>query len=127
MQQTAHRQHIDFHLVHDHHQEIHARLLNWARWANGRPVRHTAPMFRMYQSAAKVRSDREAPIQINKLDAMAMQKGVSSLPLAHMWATNWCYLKPVNPGKACRELGTTMGGLAQLLHDARQMLVNRGF
>lgn len=119
------KQHIDFHAVHDKHAKIHDRLLNWARWANGRAGKETAPMFRLYQSSARVRAEVDAPLQVNRLDAVAVAKGVAALPEAHRGAINWCYLRPVNPSKACRELGTTMGGLAQLLHDARQILVNR--
>lgn len=119
------KQHIDFHVVHEQHAGIHDRLLNWARWANGRAAKQTTPMFRLYQSTARVRADREAPLDVNRLDAAAVAKGVSALPGVHRGAINWCYLRPVNPSKACRELGTTMAGLAQLLHDARQILVNR--
>jgi hypothetical protein len=118
--------HVDFHVVHEQHVRIHTRLLNWARWCNGRPATQTAPMFRMYQSSARVRAERDSPLQVNRLDAAAVQKAVVELPHAHLAALNWCYLRPVNPSKACREIGTTMNGLSQLLHDARQILVNRG-
>ena len=46
-------------------------------------------------------------------------------PVKHRAAINWCYVAPVNPRRACQDIGVSMQGLSDLLTDGRQMLVNR--
>lgn len=118
--------HIDFHVVDEKHHAIHARLLNWAAWCSGglgAPA--SAPGFELYVSPARAKAQSAGTPAVDRMDAARIAKGVYALPAPHRAALNWCYLKPVNPGRACREVGTNMAGLAQLVRDGRQMLVNR--
>ena len=116
---------IDFHGVEERHQAIHARLLNWARWCNGRPGSSVSPMFRGYRST-DVWAAPSVSEPVDKLDAAKIAKAVIALPDKHRGATQWHYVKPVAPGKAARELAVTLVDLAQLVIDARTMLINRG-
>ena len=115
---------VDFHEVKPQHMQIHERLEHWARWANGRPKQNASPVFRGYRDRS-YQNELPAPVVVRPLDAMLVGKGVGLLPSAHRDALLWCYLKPVHPRSKASELGTTLQGLAQLLHDGRQMLVNR--
>ena len=67
----------------------------------------------------------ETSIPIDKLDAAEIQKAVTALPDKHMRAIGWCYLRPTNPQAQARELGVSLQGLADLIHNGRTMLVNR--
>lgn len=118
---------IDLHTVEPKHDKIHARLLNWASWCCGdMGGAASAPGFELYRSSARAREQSSGNPSPDRMDAAMVAKGVYALPAPHRAALNWCYLKPVAPGRACRELGTTMAGLAQLVRDGRTMLVNRG-
>ena len=118
---------IDFHTVEAHQREIDERLRNWGRWCNGTPVSLTSPMFRMTPPPPRVRGEMayQSAYPVDKMDAQAIGKAVAALPASHRAAVNWCYVKPVGPKRACQEIGTTMDGLALLLRDGRQMLINR--
>jgi DNA-directed RNA polymerase specialized sigma24 family protein len=122
------RESIDFHAVEAHQAGIHSRLENWARWCNGREAPHTSPMFRLSLSTARARSGGgmfSAGSPVDKMDAVAIAKAVAALPTGHRSALNWCYIKPVSPKRACQAIGTSMEGLALLVRDGRQMLINR--
>jgi hypothetical protein len=117
-------QHIDFHQVEPHQRDIDRRLLNWGKWCNGGTAPSVSPMFRLCPPPARVRGEAK-PTAVDSADACRIAKGVAILPAAHRQAINWAYVKPSSPGKACREFGITMAGLAQLLREGRQMLINR--
>lgn len=120
------RSHIDFHFVEEHQRPIDARLKNWAIWCNGSGAPATSPMFRLIPACREVRGDVNAGLStVDRMDAALLAKAVATLPAPHRSALNWAYVKPVNPRRACRDLGTTMEGLALLLRDGRQMLINR--
>lgn len=118
---------IDFHAVEAKHHEIHARLQNWARWCNGRAAPSISPMFSMVRSAARARGAEHtwALSAVDGLDAQRIAKAIGHLPQPHRLALSWCYLKPINPRRAAQDQGTTLEGLALLLRDGRQMLINR--
>jgi hypothetical protein len=119
---------IDFDAVPAHHYAIDARLRNWGTWCNGTRGDSSSPMFRLAQSSARARTDsRTSSLGIDPSDAVRIAVGVTALPVKHAAALNWCYVKPVGPRKFCEVVGTTMEGLATLLDEARQMLINRGF
>lgn len=118
------KQQIDFHQVEPHQREIDQRLLNWGKWCNGGDAPAVSPMFRMCPPPPRVRADVK-PTTVDSGDACKIAKAVSALPAPHRAAVNWAYVKPTTPLKACRALGTTMAGLALLLRDGRQMLINR--
>ena len=118
---------IDFHAVEEKHYAIHDRLMNWARWCNGTGAPSESPMFRLYRSSARAKADYMASsgISVDQSDAARIAKAVIALPDVHRSAINWNYVKPVSPARACRAIGTSMTGLALLVRDGRQMLVNR--
>ena len=57
---------------------------------------------------------------------LRVSRAVAALPAPHRGAIVWCYISKEGPGVARKRLGTTYEGLAQLLRDGRQLLVNRG-
>ena len=118
---------VDFHAVEEHQREIDRRLHNWAKWCRGSNVPMTSPMFRMTPTPPLVRGDMAYQMAdtIDRMDAMRIAKAVVALPDGHRAAVNWAYVKPVNPARACRAIGVSMDGLALLLRDGRQMLINR--
>ena len=119
---------IDFHAVEAKHAAIHDRLLNWARWCNGSGGPSQSPMFRLFVSPARARAGEVAhfSIPVDKSDAIRIAKAVIALPDGHRAAVQWAYVKPVSPRRAASNIGTTLTGLALLVRDGRQMLVNRG-
>lgn len=118
---------VDFSAVEPHHVAIDARLTNWARWSSGRSGRDCSPMFRLYRSSEARRMDAvDAPPPIDSLDAQRVQKAVAGLPTPHRLALSWCYIHRTNARKAAQLLGESLPGLARLIRDARQMLINRG-
>lgn len=119
---------IDFHRVEEKHAEIHKRLQNWAQWCNGSSgPADVSPMFRLYRSPARARGAEASwsGIAVDGPDASRIARYVAQLPEPHRKALNWSYLKPINPRRAACDLGTTLDGLALLVRDGRQMLVNR--
>lgn len=118
---------IDFHRVEEKHADIHTRLQNWAQWCNGRESGSISPMFRLYRSPARARGAESSwsGVPVNGPDAARIARYVGQLPEKHRKSLNWCYLKPVNPRRAASDLAVTLEGLALLLRDARQMLINR--
>ena len=122
------KEHIDFHAVEPHQREIDTRLANWARWCNGSYAPMSSPMFRMAPPPPRVRGDmayQSAGLSVDKMDAAKIAKGVAALPASHRAAINWHYIKPVSPQRACQAIGTSKEGLALLVRDGRQMLINR--
>ncbi len=120
---------VDFHAVDERHHAIHIRLENWARWCNGREAGSVSPMFRMYRSPARARGAEHTWAigpQVDGMDAQRIAKAVARLPELHRKALAWCYIKPVNPRRQAADMGVTLEGLALLLRDGRQMLLNRG-
>ncbi|WP_313082583.1 hypothetical protein [Pulveribacter sp.] len=118
---------IDFNAVPPEHRGIDERLHNWGRWCNGgRALSGMSPMFRMVPPPPKQRVDVwESEGRVDGLDATAIAKGVAELPQPHRTALNWLYVRPCAPKRACQAIGTSMQGLGQLLHDGRQMLINK--
>ena len=117
---------IDFHVIPEKQQAIHARLENWARWVRVRPHGwQTHPMFRMFQSKAR---QWEAPVirnPVNTLDAALVEKAVSALPEKHREAIRWCYVYAGNPAGMARHLAVSKQGLLDLVNAGRSMLNNR--
>lgn len=119
-------EHIDYHLVADHHVGIHMKLEQWARWVRVRPHGwQTAPMFRQYRSKAFQWHTPEIRPQINTLEAVEMEKAVSRLPEKHRDAIRWAYVWQLSPVAEARRLGVTKQGLMELIQSARSMLNNR--
>jgi DNA-directed RNA polymerase specialized sigma24 family protein len=122
------RDDIDLHAVRHEHLAIHERAMNWARYVRdgNRSGHGTAPMFRHYRSSEVWGTDT-LRTPIDTLDGHRMEKAVAQLPEKHRDAIRWSYVYVwIQPAKACRGLGVTRSGLADLVHDARSMLKNRG-
>lgn len=115
---------IDFHYIDPKHAEIHGRLEDWAISCHGPRGSSATPMFRLFRSSYTMVA-REALRPIDHLDAKKVGQGVAALPIPHRLSIHWCYIIRNSPKKACQEIGTNLPGLARLIHDGRQMLVNR--
>lgn len=122
------RQFVDFNYVEPAHLEIDAWLVNWARWSMNRGSSGASPMFRQYRSTdANQVHGSVAADAVDVIAAQAAQKAVSHLPSRNRIAISWCYIKRNNPREAAHSLGESLQGLALLIRNGRQMLVNRKF
>ena len=121
------RPYVDFSVVEPKHRAMDARLVNWARWCINRAGSGTSPMFRLYRSTDASQAYGAAVADpVDTIDAMRMQVSVTKLPPPHRLAISWAYIKRSSPRRAAQELGHSLEGLALLVRDGRQMLVNRG-
>ena len=118
---------LDFHHVEEGQRGIDARLQNWASWVKPRAPSWVSPMFRMCRSNSRQWHMPEIRETCDVIGAQAMEKAVYHLPAKHRDAIRWHYVCPVTPAKMCRHLGVNMEGLALLVREGRQMLMNRGF
>lgn len=114
---------VDFNKVEDHQLPIHDRLRNWARWVIVRPHSKVHPMFAHYRPAQHwdVKEHRET---CDLIDAQALEKLISTLPMYHAYALRWHYVYRLPAAIARRALGTTYDGLNLYVRDARQMMIN---
>ena len=115
---------VDFFALDPKHRKIDERLVNWSRWVQVHPARFVQPMFKGFKSS-EVWAHHEISVPIDSLDAAAMEKQVSALPVNPRDAIRWAYVYRVQPWRFCRSMGITQTTLADLIHDGRQMLVNR--
>ena len=116
---------VDFFRVEDHQQEIHARLLNWARWVSVRPGTHQHPMWRQGKSNTRQWHQPEPRESVDLIDGMRIEKAVSQLPDKHRESLRWWYVWKTSPNRAMRNLGVNADGLSLLVRTGRQMLLNR--
>lgn len=124
------RSFVDFATVPPSQWKMHDRLENWARASRGgdKQSGDAAPMFALYRSNI----DRgrqygaETVVPVDRSDAIKIAKGIAFLPDKHRRSLQWYYVHPRNPSAAARSLGLTLQGLAQMVIDARYMLINRG-
>ena len=114
----------DFFSVDPKHRDIDKRLDNWSRWVKVRPASFTQPMFKGFRSS-EVWAHNEISVPIDSLDGAKIETMVSALPVKHRDAIRWAYVYRIQPWRFCRSMGITQSVLADLIHDARQMLVNR--
>lgn len=120
---------VDFFCVEDRHAEIHARLLNWARWVRpGRGMTGLHPMFRQYRSTETVADPQQVRIAPDGTDGLAVERVICSpgFPEINRTALQWNYVFTFIPvGKVCRHMAVNDRGLAKLVSDGRTMVVNR--
>lgn len=116
---------VDFNHVDEKHAAVHQRLEEWAIWVRPRGSSWVQPMFRQFRSAETWVAP-EARITVDPLIAQATEKAVTALPADHRSSIQWCYVFRTNPRKACQLIGVSPAGLAELIRDGRQMLINRG-
>jgi hypothetical protein len=121
---------VDFASVPPSQWAMHDRLLNWAKWARGSARFDRmpgSPMFNLYRSsnARREYGVTETSVPIDHKDATRIQVGVTALPDKHRRAIHWSYLHPKKASDMARELGLSLEGMAQIIKDARQFLINR--
>lgn len=118
---------VDFGYVEPKHAAIDGWLINWARWSINREGSGVSPMFRLYRATdANQAYGLLAASPIDALAAADAQKAVAALPSMNRQAIAWHYIKKNNPRKAAVTLGCTLDGLALLVRNGRQMLLDRG-
>ena len=117
---------IDFHVIPEKQQAIHARLENWERWVRVRP--HGWFTHLMWRNSRTSRQWEVSPyigVPVNTIDAMLIEKAVSALPVKHREAVRWWYVYRRDPVAVARNLGVSKQGLADLVEAGRTMLKNR--
>lgn len=117
---------IDYNHIAAHHEAIHARLMNWARWLRVRPHGwFTHPMFRNFRASKQWEASPHISTPVDTLDAALMEKAVYALPEKHRQAVRWWYVYRRDPAAMARNLGVSKQGLAELVEAGRAMLKNR--
>lgn len=125
----ARRPLVDFASVPPSQWALHDRLENWARWARGGSgesarMESATPMFRLFQSSEAKRTYGEATtVPVDRDDAMKLAKAIGHLPMQKRKAIHWYYLAPRDPAGKAGELGIEVQRLADLVKDARAMLL----
>lgn len=124
------REFVDFASVPEHQWPMHDRLENWARAQRGgdKQSGSAAPIFKLHKSDEWHSREygAETALSVDRSDAVLVAKGVIALPEKHRAALQWYYIRHgSNPMGKRAELGVTLRDLAQLVIDARQMLINR--
>lgn len=123
------REFVDFSSVPPHQYEIHERLEDWRRWCRMRPNAVATPMFRLHKSDEWERPTYGATTttSIDRDAALRIAKLVPRLPEKHRMAIQWFYIQNGrNPRAKAQELAQSLRGLADLVIDARQMILNLG-
>lgn len=105
------------------------RLKNWALACRGGDKRTgtAAPMFMFYRSGdGKREYGAPTSVPVDRQDAAKVQSGIYMLPEKERAAIQWFYVHPKNAPAKARELGVNLEGLAKMVVEARQILINRG-
>lgn len=90
--------------------DIGARLENWARWCfltGGRGADcMTGAICESLRKAAlgNVWSGHEVRDETNDADAIAIERGMRFLEVAHRLMLFWCYIEQARPEVVCRKL-----------------------
>lgn len=116
---------VDLALVLPHHEGVHARLTEWARWCRpGGGGSAVQPMFEGYRNGYEEPEVRGVPI--DTLRAVAVQKAFTQLPEKHRLVLSWWYCQPYIPVLRVRQAaGLTTPALYELVHTSRTMMRNR--
>ena len=117
----------DLHHVDQRHEEIDARLKEWAAWVRVRPQGWKCqPMFRLFRSMGRQWHVPEPKVEVNTLNAHEVERAVCLMPEPFRLVIRWAYVYPyVHVGKIRREVGATDQELAAMLGSARDMVKNR--
>lgn len=115
---------IDYCHVQPEHEAIHARLTNWARWVSVRPIGCTThPMWRKALTPRQWDVSPHTPLPVDTLDAVAVEKAVSALPVKQRAALRWSYVLCRDPIGMARKLAVSKQGLQELVTDGRALLM----
>lgn len=109
----------DYHHVSPEHADIHARLVNWALWADPRTASTVAPMFRLFRSKARQWHQPRLQPALDTLDAIRIEHAVRALPQDQCEAIRWCYVRRTTPARQIRAIGCTYEGLYHLIQAGR--------
>ncbi len=115
---------IDFHVIPEKQQAIHARLENWASWVKPRQSWPVHPMFRQCRSNAWQWHPPEHRPTCDTQDAVKLENIIGTMPEPFRTALRWWYVFPIPPWHARKYFATTTEGLDRLVKDARTMLAN---
>lgn len=108
------------------HEAIHERLENWAHVVRDSNRKNGwSPMFRWCKSNSFQWHPPEYRPTINLQEAYETEKQVAALPDKQRDALRWWYVYRYGELKARKQIGVTSQALCDLVHSARQMLVNR--
>lgn len=118
---------VDFDAVEAKHQTIHKRLANWASWVSVRHINQWAAssLWLQVKSNAWQWHPPEYRETCDIIDAQYLEKEICKLPRPHADALRWCYVFRTSPGFMASKMGVNKSGLARLIRDGRQMLMNR--
>jgi hypothetical protein len=129
------KRYVDFAAVPPSQWKMHDRLENWARWcrgASGESARagDASPMFSLYRSgeSQQRRYGEETSVPIDKDDALKIHFAIVH-PTFHpkcRKALQWSYLRPRDPKHEAWKLGVSLQGLANLVAQGRQLLIESG-
>lgn len=115
----------DFHYVAPEHKAIDARLENWASYVRVKFPSWVSPIWKMGKSNGRQWHVPEYRPACDTLDGHVIEKAVADLPKKHCAAVRWAYVFRDHPRRVSQQLGVTREELQRLIHDGRQMLINR--
>jgi len=115
----------DFSRMLDRHEYINERCIEWAKYVRvtTRPFSQQ-PIFRNYRAPGRWDVDTVVPNTINTLDAMEIERAVSTLPDQSRTVLRWHYVWPaLHPGAVARELRMSIDDLAIARNNALDYLI----
>lgn len=118
-------QHPDFHYVPSEHKAIDARLCNWADYVRVKFPSWVSPIWKLGKSNGRQWHAPEFRAACDVLDGNRLEIAVRALPEIHRDVIRWAYVHRYAEQRFRKQHGLTRDGLAQLLKDGRQMLINR--
>ena len=83
-------------------------------------------MFRLYRSSQARTAYIETSVPVDTEDAAKIAKAVAVVEQDNRQALSWYYINRGSPKRACQVIGCTQVGLAILVVDGRQMLMESG-
>jgi len=112
--------------VAEDHAEIHARLVNWARWSRDkiRQGHCRSIEYRYLAPRIKEAEDLNASPQPDPLDAEKLHSVVCDLPVKHRWMIHLWYIHRAPAQFMRRKLGIARDALPVELDTARVMVRN---
>lgn len=115
----------DFHAVPQDQRAIDARLTNWADYVRVKFPSWVGPIWKLGKSNGRQWHQPEFRPSCDTLDGHKVEIAVSNLPPVHREVLRWAYVHRGGEIQFRKKVGLTREGLAQVLNDARRMLINR--
>ena len=116
----------DFHFVPEDQRAIDLRLVNWADYVRVKFPSWVGPIWKLGRSGGRQWHQPEFRPACDTLDGHEIEKAVAKLPPIHRSTLRWAYVYRGGEIQFRKKVGLTREGLAQVLNDARRMLINRG-